>query len=179
MSWQISVFGVRHLSPMGAWQLRAHLDRVQPDVVLIEGLDDATELIPDMTRKATKPPIAILAYTDTLPVRTLVYPLATYSPEYQAIVGTLNMNPEDMKEAGIAQGGNVRVRSEHGEVTFKCVEGKTPSGMIFIPYGPPTCRLMGQYTDGTGMPLSKGWEVEVELLEAPASDSVVTAPEEE
>ena len=84
--WQISVFGVRHLSPMGAWQLRAHLDRMQPEVVLIEGLDDATELIPDMTRKATKPPIAILAYTDKLPVRTLVYPLAKYSPEYQAIV---------------------------------------------------------------------------------------------
>ncbi len=85
MSWQVSVFGVRHLSPMGAWQLRAHLDKVRPKVVLIEGLDDATELIPDITRKATRPPIAILAYTDTLPVRTLVYPLASYSPEYQAI----------------------------------------------------------------------------------------------
>jgi hypothetical protein len=70
---------------MGAWQLRAYLDRIRPDVVLIEGLDDATELIPDMTRKATRLPIAILAYTDTLPVRTLVYPLAMYSPEYQAI----------------------------------------------------------------------------------------------
>jgi formylmethanofuran dehydrogenase subunit D len=84
------------------------------------------------------------------------------SAEYQAIVGTLNMNSEDMKEAGITQGGNVLVRSEHGEVTFKCVEGKVPSGMIFVPYGPPTCHLMGQYTDGTGMPTSKGWEVEVE-----------------
>lgn len=86
MSWQINVFGVRHLSPMGAWQLRAYLNRVRPDVVLIEGLNDATDLIPDMTRKETKPPIAILAYTDTQPVRTLVYPLARYSPEYQAIV---------------------------------------------------------------------------------------------
>ena len=53
--------------------------------MLIEGLTDAGDLIPDMTRKGTLPPIAILAYTDTLPVRTLVYPLATYSPEYQAI----------------------------------------------------------------------------------------------
>ena len=34
--------------------------------------------------------------------------------------------------------------------------------MIFVPYGPPTCRLMGGDTDGTGMPTSKGWEVEVE-----------------
>ncbi len=85
MSWQINVFGVRHLSPMGAWQLRAYLDEMQPEIVLIEGLDDANDLLPDITRKATRPPIAILAYTDTLPVRTLVYPFAAYSPEYQAI----------------------------------------------------------------------------------------------
>jgi formylmethanofuran dehydrogenase subunit D len=84
------------------------------------------------------------------------------SPEYQAIVGTLNMHPDDMKAVGIAPGGSVLVRSEHGEVTFTCVEGKVPQGMIFVPYGPPTCRLMGQETDGTGMPISKGWEVEVE-----------------
>src|SRR5262245_11269112 len=70
---------------MGAWQLRAYLNEVRPEVVLIEGLSDANDLIPDMTRQATRPPIAILAYTDSLPVRTLVYPLATYSPEYQAI----------------------------------------------------------------------------------------------
>ena len=86
------------------------------------------------------------------------------SPEYQAIVGTLNMHPEDMKEAGIASGGSVRVRSEYGEATFTCVEGKVPQGMIFCPYGPPSCRVMGNHTDGTGMPTSKGWEVEVEPI---------------
>jgi formylmethanofuran dehydrogenase subunit D len=88
------------------------------------------------------------------------------SPEYQAIVGTLNMHPDDMKAVGIASGGSVRVRSDFGEATFKCVEGKVPQGMIFVPYGPPTCHLMGRYTDGTGMPTSKGWEVEVEPVTA-------------
>lgn len=81
----INVFGVRHLSPTGAWHLRKYLDQVRPELVLIEGLADAEELIPHITRKGTKPPIAILAYTDSLPVRTLVYPLARYSPEYQAM----------------------------------------------------------------------------------------------
>ena len=38
--------------------------------------------------------------------------------------------------------------------------------MVFIAYGPPTCKLMGQSTDGTGMPTSKGWEVEIEPLTA-------------
>jgi formylmethanofuran dehydrogenase subunit D len=82
--------------------------------------------------------------------------------DYQAIVSTLTMHADDMKALGIAAGGSVRVRSENGEGTFQCREGKVPQGMVFIPYGPPTCRLMGQTTDGTGMPTSKGWEVEIE-----------------
>src|SRR5262249_16862206 len=56
-----------------------------PKVVLIEGLADADSLIPHIAKKGTKPPIAILAYTDAVPVRTLVYPLARYSPEFQAM----------------------------------------------------------------------------------------------
>jgi formylmethanofuran dehydrogenase subunit D len=84
------------------------------------------------------------------------------SPEYQALVSTLIMHPEDMKAEGIVSGGRVRVWSENGEALFFCKEGKVPTGMIFVPYGPPTCRLMGQTTDGTGMPTSKGWEVEIE-----------------
>ncbi len=82
----LHVFGVRHLSPGGAWHLRALLDRVRPKVVLIEGLADADSLVPHIAKKGTKPPIAILAYTDTVPVRTLVYPLAAYSPEFQAML---------------------------------------------------------------------------------------------
>ena len=88
------------------------------------------------------------------------------SPEYQAIVSTMTMHPDDMKTVGIRPGGSALVRSQYGEVTFTCVEGKVPMGMIFIPYGPPTCHLMGQYTDGTGMPTSKGWEVDVEAVAA-------------
>ncbi len=78
------IFGVRHLSPMGAWQLRAFLDRVKPKAVLIEGLADATALLPDIVSAQTTPPVAILAYTAELPARSMVYPLARYSPEYQA-----------------------------------------------------------------------------------------------
>lgn len=84
--------------------------------------------------------------------------------EYQAIVNTMTMNPEDMKALGITAGLSVRVWCEYGEATFLCKEGKVPQGMIFVPYGPPTCKLMGGGTDGTGMPTSKGWEVQVEPL---------------
>ena len=80
------IFGVRHLSPAAAWHLRQLLDRVRPKLVLIEGSDDADELIPHIVSPKSKLPIAILAYTTDVPVRTFVYPLATYSPEYQTLV---------------------------------------------------------------------------------------------
>src|SRR5512140_2517765 len=80
------IFGVRHLSPAAAWHLRQMLDTVRPKLVLIEGSDDADALIPHIVSPTSKLPIAILAYTTDTPVRTFVYPLAAYSPEYQALV---------------------------------------------------------------------------------------------
>ncbi|GGI44081.1 hypothetical protein GCM10008018_05320 [Paenibacillus marchantiophytorum] len=80
----VHVFGIRHLSPTGAYQLLAFLDEVKPTAVLVEGPSDATAFIADLTSSGVVPPVAILAYTDQLPVRTLLYPYAEYSPEYQA-----------------------------------------------------------------------------------------------
>ncbi len=82
--------------------------------------------------------------------------------EYNAIVNTMQMHADDMKELGITDGATIRVRTEIGEATFQCKTGNVPLGLLFVPYGLPTCKLMGGDTDGTGMPTSKGWDVEVE-----------------
>lgn len=79
------IFGIRHLSPAGAWHLRQFLTEKKPRLVLVEGPGDLNEHMADITRPETKPPIAILAYTKEAPVRTILYPFAEYSPEYQAI----------------------------------------------------------------------------------------------
>ena len=97
--------------------------------------------------------------------------------EYEEIVTTLIMHPDDIEDIGASVGGSVRVRSENGEGTFVCKEhggkeGKVPPGMVFIAYGPQTCKLMGQSTDGTGMPTSKGWEVEIEPLVTESAETV-------
>lgn len=91
-----------------------------------------------------------------------------FSEEYERIVTTLTVNPSDMELLGVQEGGLVRIRTEFGEERFRCEAGKVPEGLLFVPYGPPTCRLMGGSTDGTGMPLSKGWDVEVEAVEEPS-----------
>ena len=84
--------------------------------------------------------------------------------EYHAIVITMQMHSEDMKELGVAAGATIRVRTEIGDATFQVKDANVPRGLLFVPYGPPTCQLMGGETDGTGMPTSKGWDVEVEVV---------------
>ena len=84
------------------------------------------------------------------------------SDEYRKMVTTLVMNADDMESIGVNVGDAVVVRNEVGEAEFTCESGKgIPEGMIFVTYGPPTCKLMGADTDGTGMPQSKGWMVDV------------------
>lgn len=79
------VFGVRHLSPAAALHIESFLDEIMPTAVLVEGPADMSGLIPDIVKQRTKPPIAALAYTEELPIETILYPLAGYSPEYTAL----------------------------------------------------------------------------------------------
>ena len=83
---KIHLFGVRHLSPNAATHLLQFL-RQAPNlnVSSVEGPADATPLMPQMAQKGVKPPIAMLGYTTELPIETVLYPFASYSPEYQAI----------------------------------------------------------------------------------------------
>ena len=81
----VHIFGVRHLSPGGSKHLLDDLNRIKPKIILIEGPSDASSEIRHITQRQTKPPIAILAFTEELPVRTALWPLASYSPEYQAM----------------------------------------------------------------------------------------------
>ena len=82
--------------------------------------------------------------------------------EYKEITTTVSLHESDMQSLGVSNGDSIRIRTEFGEAEFTCQQAKVPSGMAFVPYGPPTCKLMGGSTDGTGMPTSKGWEVDVE-----------------
>jgi formylmethanofuran dehydrogenase subunit D len=85
-------------------------------------------------------------------------------PAYLAMTTTITMHADDLKEMGLTAGQRVRVRTETGEAEFSVQPGNIPRDMLFVPYGPPTCQLMGGETDGTGMPTSKGWDVEVEAI---------------
>lgn len=82
-------------------------------------------------------------------------------------INTLSMNPDDMARLGVKAGDRVRLRSEQGQVEIVCQPakpGELPPGLLFLPYGDQSSKLMGGETHGTGMPTSKGFDVEVERV---------------
>jgi formylmethanofuran dehydrogenase subunit D len=85
--------------------------------------------------------------------------------EYREVTTTLEMNAADMARLGLKEGDSVRLRSATGETVVRCKGRKVedlPAGILFLAYGPSSSQLMGGDTAGTGMPLSKNLEVEVE-----------------
>lgn len=90
----MKTFGIRHFSPAGAYFVRKFLNENRPDVVLIEGPADFDFLMDDIVSKNLLPPFAIMAYTKEVPIETVLYPFAVYSPEYQAILWARENNKE-------------------------------------------------------------------------------------
>jgi Family of unknown function (DUF5682) len=85
VSARVSVFGIRHHGPGSARSVVAALDRLQPDLVCIEGPPEAEEILALADDPAMEPPVALLAYDLDRPERAAFWPLATFSPEWQAL----------------------------------------------------------------------------------------------
>jgi len=86
------------------------------------------------------------------------------SADYQDAVNRLEMNRDDMLRLGLKNGDKARVKAAGAAVVVHCQEAELPAGMAFIAYGPASSELMEQETHGSGMPSSKGFEVEVERV---------------
>lgn len=90
-----------------------------------------------------------------------------FSKDYLDEVSTLQMNPDDMQRLGLKNGDRVSLQSEQGRIELPCQgakPGELPAGLLFLPYGDMSSRLMGGDTQGTGMPNSKGIDVELEKV---------------
>jgi formylmethanofuran dehydrogenase subunit D len=90
-----------------------------------------------------------------------------FSDDYVEETSTLLMNADDMARHGLKNGDRVRLRSEQGQVEIRCQAAKKdelPRGVLFLPYGDMSSRLMSGDTHGTGMPNSKGIDVELERI---------------
>lgn len=82
----IHVLGIRHHGPGSARNVKAFLEEIKPDIVLVEGPPEADTILQWVTHTEMKPPVAILCYQPDDPQHSVFYPFAEFSPEWQAIL---------------------------------------------------------------------------------------------
>ena len=86
------------------------------------------------------------------------------SKEYFDSSSICVIDEADLKKLGIKTRSNVKVTSKYGSVIVKAAKnpyGSNP-GLVFIPCGLWANAICGDETFGMGMPLFKGFQVEVE-----------------
>jgi formylmethanofuran dehydrogenase subunit D len=86
------------------------------------------------------------------------------SQEYFDSAAVCFMDTYDMNKMGLKGGANVKVTSKYGSVIVKSQKypyGTMP-GMVFIPCGLWANAICGDETYSMGMPMFKGFAVEVE-----------------
>lgn len=86
--------------------------------------------------------------------------------DYQTETTMLLVNRADMERLGIQNGDTVKVKTSYGQALAHCHPGDLPEGLAFMPFGPATSQLSGGETYASGMPDTKGFEIELEPVAA-------------
>lgn len=86
--------------------------------------------------------------------------------DYLEATAYCELNSKDIEKLGTKQGGNVRVKTEHGDVVVKLKENDgNPDNIAFIPMGPWANAVVDPDTKGCGMPGFKGIPAEIDVTE--------------
>ncbi len=88
----LSIFGVRHHGVGCARALFDALEKLRPDLVLVEGPPDAERALAAVADAKMKPPVAMLVYAPDEPSRAAFYPFASFSPEWIALKYAASQN---------------------------------------------------------------------------------------
>lgn len=90
-----------------------------------------------------------------------------FKENYQSEINALQVNPQDMQRLDLQEGDRVRLTSEWGQIEIQVISSpkdELPEGLLFMAYGDMSSKLMGGDTHGSGMPTSKGLDVQLDVL---------------
>ncbi len=97
-----------------------------------------------------------------------------FESTYQKEIHTLLMSPVDMERLEIESGDIVQLTSDFGQISINVEPAKKddlPEGLLFMAYGDLSSQLIGGDTHSSGMPTSKGIDVEVKVIERKSAES--------
>ncbi len=119
----VHLFGIRHHGPGCARSLIAALTALDPDILLVEGPPDADPVLPLIIDEALQPPVALLVYDQDQPRQAVFYPMAAFSPEWQAIRFALKRNvPTRLMDLPQALRFSLEEPPQHEEVAERVAE---------------------------------------------------------
>lgn len=82
----ISYFGIRHHGPGSCRNVMKALNDLKPDIILLEGPNEASKLVEMVDHPDMEPPVAILAFQSDNVNNASFYPFAEFSPEWQTLL---------------------------------------------------------------------------------------------
>lgn len=80
----IHILGIRHHGVGSSKMVQQMLDKIQPDLLLVEGPPEANDVLKYIGRNGLIPPVAMMMYDDKNSQSSTFYPFAKYSPEWIA-----------------------------------------------------------------------------------------------
>ncbi|MBL0743683.1 DUF5682 family protein [Chryseolinea lacunae] len=81
----IQILGIRHHGVGSARNVLRQLEQFKPDMLLVEGAPEMTEVLSLVGKEGLTPPVAIMVYNQENPKQSSFYPFAEYSPEWTAV----------------------------------------------------------------------------------------------
>lgn len=81
----VHILGIRHHGVGSARHVREQLALIKPNIVLVEGPPEITDVLNTVGDAELVPPVAIMVYNVDEPKQSTFYPFAEYSPEWVAV----------------------------------------------------------------------------------------------
>ena len=114
----VTILGIRHHGVGSAKRIKSSLQRIKPDMVIVEGPPEIEAVLPYIGNKELKPPVAIMLYNSDAPEQSNFYPFAEYSPEWVAVEYALE-NKIPVKAMDMPAQISIRNKKQQEETTEK------------------------------------------------------------
>ena len=113
----INLLGIRHHGAGSSKSLIKALNLIQPDLILLEGTEEADSLLKNVGQDGLQPPVAMLMYNPKDFSQAVFYPYTEFSPEWQTILFA-NKNGIPIQHFDLPQSIRFAMRAEKIQQEF-------------------------------------------------------------
>jgi hypothetical protein len=107
----ITILGIRHHGVGSATHVLRRLQEIQPDMIMIEGPPEITDVLQYVGHEGLVPPVSIMVYDQSEPKTSVFYPFSSFSPEWVA-ADYANKNGVALRALDMPAAVNLQMKSD-------------------------------------------------------------------